>query len=156
MRLSPEEAIVQRLLALPAVTAIVTTRVWLVMLPQSPVMPCVRVQQISAIDEGAHDRGAGGVGWARVQVDAVANLTTGGNGYLTVRKLTEAIHGDGRGPGATGLLGWKGVIGPIGTSGPLEIQGIFSLLDGVAEVTPDAVQQIRIRRDYAVHYAEDI
>lgn len=144
--MSPEEAVVARLLTVPAVTAIVGTRIWLVLIPQSPVMPCVRVQQISQIDEGLHDRGAGGVGWARVQVDAIANLTTGGNGYATVRELTDAIHGDGRGDDATGLLGWKGAIAP------LEILGIFSILDGVAEITPDALQQIRIRRDYQVWF----
>lgn len=148
--MSPEEAVVQRILALPPVTAIVGTRVWLVMVPQSPVFPCVRVQQISEIDEGLHQRGAGGVGWARVQVDAIAHITTGGNGYLTARQLTEAIHGDGRGPAATGLLGWRGVIAP------LTITGISSILDGVAEITPDAVQQIRIRRDYRVDFAEDL
>ena len=148
--MSPEEAVAQRILALPAVTAIVGTRVWLVMLPQSPVMPCVRVQQVSQIDEGAHDRGAGGVGWARVQVDAVAMVHTNGNGYTTVRSLTEAIHGNGRGPQATGLLGWKGVIGD------LTITGIFSILDGVAEFDPAELQQIRIRRDYQVCFSEDL
>ena len=146
--MSPEEAVVERLLDVPAVTAIVGTRVWLVMLPQSPVMPCVRVQQISQIDEGLHDRGAGGVGWARVQVDAIAGMATGGNGYQTVRQLTDAIHGDGRGPNATGLLGWVGAIGP------LTITGIFSILDGVAEFDPDELQQIRIRRDYQVWFNE--
>jgi len=146
----PEEAVVQRLLAIPAVTAIVGTRVWLVMIPQSPVMPCVRVQQVSQIDEGLHTRGSGGVGWARVQVDAIANLTTGGNGYTTIRTLTETLHGNGRGPTATGLLGWKGVIGP------LTITGIFSILDAVAEITPDAVQQIRFRRDYQVWFSQEL
>jgi len=149
--MSPEEAVVARLLALPPVTALVGTRVWLVMIPQSPAMPCVRVQQISQIDEGQHTRGGGGSrGWARVQVDTIANVTTGGNGYTTVRHLTEVVHGDGRGPLATGLLGWTGPIGP------LTITGIFSILDSVAEITPDAVQQIRIRRDYAVWFSQDL
>jgi len=145
---SPEEAIVARILALPAVTAIAGSRVWLVMLPQSPVTPCVRVQQISQVDQGLHDRGAGGVGWARVQVDAVCKWSDGGNGYATARALTDAIHGDGRGTGASGLLGW------IGTIAPLEIQGIFSILDGVAEVDPDELEQIRIRRDYQVWFSQ--
>ena len=143
--MSPEEAVRQRILAMPPVTAIVSTRVYLIRIPQSPTLPCVRVQQISAIDEGAHERGAGGVGWARVQVDAIA---TGSTAYTTARQLTDAIHGDGRGPDATGLLGWRGVIGP------LTITGIFSILDGVAEFEPDELQQIRIRRDYQVCYAE--
>jgi hypothetical protein len=146
--MSPEEAVAQRILQLPAVTAIVGTRVWLVMLPQSPVTPCVRVQQISQIDEGAHARGAGGVGWARVQVDAVTDVADGGNGYVTARTLTDAIHGDGRGDSATGLLGWRGTVGP------LAITGIFSLLDAVADFTPDELTQIRMRRDYAVYFSE--
>src|SRR5262245_5954474 len=146
--MSPEEAIVQRLLAIPAVTAMVGTRVWLVILPQSPVMPCVRVQQISQIDEGQHTRGGGGSrGWARVQVDAVAHVADGGNGYVTARQLADAIHGDGRGDVATGLLGWRGVIAP------LTITGIFSMLDAVAEYTPDELRHVRLRRDYAVWFS---
>lgn len=148
--MSPEEAVATRILALPAVTAIVGTRVWLVMLPQSPVTPCVRVQQISQLDEGLHQRGAGGVGWARVQVDAVADVTDGGNGYNTARTLTDAIHGDGRGDAATGLLGWRGVVGP------LTITGIVSMLDAVADYTPDELRQIRMRRDYAVYFSQDL
>jgi hypothetical protein len=105
---------------------------------------------VSQIDEGLHQRGSGGVGWARVQVDAIANVTTGGNGYTTVRNLTEVLHGNGRGPSATGLLGWKGTIGP------LTITGIFSILDAVAEITPDAVNQIRMRRDYQVWFSQDL
>jgi len=146
--MSPEEAIAQRILSLPAVTAIAGTRVWLVMLPQSPETPCVRVQQISQIDQGLTLRGAGGVGWARVQVDAVCDMADGGNGYTTARALTDAIHGDGLGDGATGLLGWKGTIAP------LEILGIFSLLDGVADYAPDELRQIKIRRDYQVWFAQ--
>lgn len=144
--MSPEEAIAARILTLPAVTAIVGSRVWVVMLPQSPETPAVRVQQISQVDQGLHDRGAGGVGWARVQVDAVCEWTDGGNGYATARALTDAIHGDGRGPSASGLLGWKGTIGA------LEILGIFAILDGVAEVDPDELEQLRIRRDYQVWF----
>lgn len=144
--MSPEEAVVARLLTLPAVTAIAGTRIWLVMLPQSPQTPCVRVQQISRIDQGLHDRGAGGVGWARVQVDAVCQWSDGGNGYATGRALTEAIHGDGRGASASGLLGWLGEVAP------LRILGIFSLLDEVAEVDPDELEQIKFRRDYQVWF----
>jgi Protein of unknown function (DUF3168) len=148
--MSPEEAVLARLLAIPAVTAIVGTRIWLVMLPQSPVTPCVRVQQISQIDEGQHQRGGGGSrGWARVQVDAVTAVDDPGNAYDTARDLTEAIHGDGRGDGATGLLGWRG------TSDGLRITGVFSLLDAVAEFDPEELQQLRMRRDYAVYFADD-
>jgi hypothetical protein len=148
--MSPEEAVVARLLTIPAVTAIVGTRVWLVILPQSPVTPCVRVQQVSQIDDGQNLRGGGGSrGWARVQVDAVTDVDDPGNAYDVARQLTEAIHGDGRGTAATGLLGWRG------TSDGLAITGIFSLLDGVAEFEPEELQQLRIRRDYQVCFADD-
>lgn len=148
--MSPEEAVVARLLAIPAVTAIVGTRVWLVMLPQSPVTPCIRVQQISQIDDGQNLRGGGGSrGWARVQVDAVTDVEAPGNAYTTGRQLTDAIHGDGRGDSATGLLGWRGV------SAGLRVTGIFTILDAVAEFEPDELQQLRLRRDYQVCFAQD-
>jgi hypothetical protein len=145
----PEEAVRLRLLDLPAVTAIVGTRIYLVMLPQSVTTPCVRVQQISQIDEGQNLRGGGGSrGWARVQVDAIVGMNDAGNAYTTARTLTEAMHGDGRGDVATGLLGWKGDIPP------LTITGVFSMLDAVAEFDPEELQQLRLRRDYQVWFAQ--
>lgn len=144
--MNPEAAIAQRIVSLPAVTAIAGTRVWLVILPQSPDLPAVRVQQISKIDAGLHTRGAGGVGWARVQVDAVCDVADGGNGYDTASALTAAIHGDGKGDGASGLLGWRGAIGS------LTILGISSILDEVAEFDPDELTTITIRRDYLVWF----
>jgi Protein of unknown function (DUF3168) len=145
---SPEEAVRARLLAVPAVTAIVGTRVWLVMVEQSPVTPFVRVQQISQIDDGQNLRGGGGSrGWARVQVDAITDVDDPGNAYTVGRQLTDAIHGDGRGDSATGLLGWRGV------SAGLRVTGIFSILDAVAEFEPDELQQLRLRRDYQVCFA---
>jgi hypothetical protein len=147
--MSPEEAVTERLLAVPAVTAIVGQRVYTVIIRQSSAMPCVRVQQISQIDKGQHLYGGGGSrGWARVQVDAISDFDEG-QGYATVRTLTDAIHGDGGGDGATGLLGWRGVIGP------LTITGIFSMLDPVTEINPEPQQQVRIRRDYEVWFAQD-
>jgi hypothetical protein len=146
---NPEEAVRLRILAIPAVTAIVGTRVYVVLLPQSVITPCVRVQQISQIDEGQNLRGGGGSrGWARVQVDAITAVADAGNAYETARTLTEAIHGDGLGDGASGLLGWRGV------SDGLTVTGIFSMLDAVAEFEPEELQQLRLRRDYQVWFAQ--
>lgn len=144
---TPEDAVVARILALPAVTAIVGTRVWQLLLPQSATLPAVRVQRISGVEMGAHTRGARGVAWARIQIDAVAGVRDGANAYTTASELAEAIAGDGA---TTGVLGWKGSIG----TPPLTIQGIFSLAEPVAEFEAEELQRVRIRRDVQVVFEE--
>lgn len=66
--MSPEQAIVARLLATSAVTALVGQRVWLLKLPQKPTLPAIRVQLIDN-PQGKHLRGPNRSTAARVQVD---------------------------------------------------------------------------------------
>lgn len=102
-----EEAVVARLLSLGAVTALVSTRVYLDKLPQSPTYPCLRVTLIS--EQGrTHLRGADALKPARVQVDAYARENSGVDPYALVATVAAAVHGDDDG---TRLEGWAGEIG---------------------------------------------
>lgn len=90
--MSVEQAIVAHLKADTAVTAIVSTRVYLLKLPQDPKLPAVRVQLIS--EPGSlHLRGVDSLYRSRVQVDALATEydTTNPDPYGTVTELADAI-----------------------------------------------------------------
>jgi hypothetical protein len=141
-----EEAIRARILMLSAVTAVVGTRVWLDKLPQSPIYPCARVQ---LIDDPAsyHLRGPDGTTRARVQVDAYAKEGAGGDPYGQVTALAAAINGNGLGDSATGLSGWRGVIG----SPAFEVTGCFRI-DRTRRYDPEELRILTMSQDYYVWY----
>jgi hypothetical protein len=143
-----EEAIRARVVGLPAVVAIVTARVYLDKLPQSPAYPCVRVQLVDS-DEGQHLRGANGVQQARVQVDAYAQEASGLDPYAAVATLWRAIHGDGKGTAATGVRGWKGVIGSPG----VEILNCRPA-GRTRGYDPDEQRVVRMTQDYWVTFRD--
>lgn len=57
----------------PAVAALVGTRVYPKILPQSPTLPAITYQRISRVSVADHLTGAGSLGRPRVQVDAWAS-----------------------------------------------------------------------------------
>jgi hypothetical protein len=77
------------LLSLSAVTALVSSRVYLDKLPQSPTCPCVRVQQIS--EQDYHLRGGSNMKRARIRWMR-SRAKSGRHGG-------SAIHGDEAGSG---------------------------------------------------------
>lgn len=125
--------IADRLLAVAAVTAIVSARVYTKILPHTTLLPAVRIQLIDA-QETPHLRGAGGPYRARVQVDAVASSGAAANA------LDAAIYGDGVG-GA--LAGWRSGLEQVDAVLPIDVREDF---------VADAVDQFRIMRDYLVLY----
>ena len=81
-----------RLLATSAVTALVSTRIYALKLPQDPVTPAVRVQLIDEPSE-YHLRGDVGLTRARVQTDCyVKENVSGGNPYGRANTLADAVH----------------------------------------------------------------
>lgn len=86
--MSPEQAVISRLLATSAVTALVSTRVWLQKLPQHPALPAVRVQLITHPQE-KHLRGPNGMTMARVQVDTYT--ADSGVAYTRAASIADAI-----------------------------------------------------------------
>lgn len=110
--MTPEEAIRSRIVGLSAVQALVGTRVYLDQTPQDPTYPLVLVY--SAGDHWNQQlRGADGIGQARISVEARVHVDAGHDAYTEVMDLYTAFDGDGRGPAATGVFGWVGLVGPV-------------------------------------------
>lgn len=103
------EAVISRLSAISAVTALVGTRIYNVKLRQGSTLPAIRVQDISGVED-MHLRGGSGVRKSRVQIDSVSSEQSAPDGdpVAVATAVDEALYGDCDG---TALLGWKGEIG---------------------------------------------
>jgi len=139
-----EDAVIARLLALSAVTALVSTRVYLDKLPQSPTYPCIRVTLVSEQGSG-HLRGADALKPALVQVDAFAREVSGVDPYAMVNAVAAAVHGDDAG---SGLSGWAG---DVGGSPASHVQGC-QRIDRRRSYDPDELRVITMSQDYQVHF----
>jgi hypothetical protein len=89
--MTPEEAIVDRLEQDGAVAAIVGDRVYNFMLPQSPILPAVRVYSIGDPPQQYHLRGPDALIAGRVQIDAIVDGRTSSDPWGTAWQLAEAI-----------------------------------------------------------------
>ena len=143
-----EEAVRTRVAAIAAVTALAGARVYLDVLPQSPVYPAVRVQLVDDID-GYHLRGPVGTKTARVQVDAYAREASGADPYAQAKSLAAVIAGDGAVSSATGLSGWKGAIG----SPPFTVAGCFRVAR-TRRYDPAELRVVTMSQDFVVWYRE--
>ncbi len=141
--MTPEEAVLARLLDITAVTTIVSTRVYLDTLPQKPTLPAAVVQLVHEPTD-YHLRG-GQRNRARVQVDAYAAVGNGNDPYGQVTALAEAIHGDDAG---RGLSGWVGDIG----SPPFRVDSI-QRIERSREYDPDELRLLRQRQDYWIFFS---
>lgn len=142
--MTAEEAVRTRLLAVAAVTALVSTRIYMDKLPQSPTYPCARVTLISETG-AAHLRGADAVKPARVQVDAYAREVSGVDPYALANAVAAAIHGDDDG---SALSGWAG---DIGGSPASHVQGC-QRLERRRYYDPDELRVITVSQDYQVWF----
>jgi Protein of unknown function (DUF3168) len=141
-----EEALLDRIASLSAVVATVGGRVYLLLAPQSPTYPYVLVQGVSDVSS-LHARGPVALKSARVQVDTVAHVNAG-DPYATAARLLEAIKGDGKGPQASGLDGWIGVIGTI------DVHECAAAGRTPGRYDPGEIQAVRISQDFDVWYRE--
>lgn len=142
--MSPEQAVADIVLGLPAVIAIVGTRVYLDKLPPRGTYPSVLVQLVHEPTD-YHLRG-GHVQRARVQVDAYAQEGPS-DPYAEVMALADAIHGDDTG---SGLSGYVGNFGSPGFS----VAGIFRI-ERVRGYEPAELRLLRQRQDYWVHFTRE-
>lgn len=138
-----EDAVVARLLSLVAVTTLVSTRVYLEKLPQSPTYPCVRVTLVSEVGEG-HLRGADALKPATVQVDCYARELSGVDPYALVTAVAAAVHGDDAG---SGLSGWSGEIG----SPAARVRGC-QRVDRRRYYDPEELRVVTMSQDYRVWF----
>lgn len=89
--MTPEQAVIDRLSAESAVSAIVGTRLWMLKLPQKPALPAIRVQLIDD-PQTKHLRGPSGSTAARVQVDCYESEGAASDPYVTVSVLADAVN----------------------------------------------------------------
>lgn len=133
--MSAPAAVIGRLEAVSAVTALVSTRIYQGLLPQSPTLPAIRVQRIGE-DEFMHLRGAS-VRRTRVQVDAVASSLP------SALAVDAAVRGDAS---SSSLVGWMGSIGSVRVLA-VEPAALRELYDG------DELRQHRVSRDVFVWWS---
>ena len=141
-----EEAVWARILALPAVAAIVSTRVYQTILPQRPTLPAVRVMLVDD-PRAQHFRGPEGTRKGRVQVDAYGG---GADPEAEAIALSAAIDGDGLGTNASGLFGWIGDIG----SPPFEVLNVSYASGRKKDYEAAEKREVRVILDYYVTYRE--
>lgn len=126
-----------RLLAVSAVTDLVSSRIYAGFLPQSPTLPAVLVQRVGEV-QTAHFRGGEQMRVTRVQVTSIATSRA------SAVAVDTAVEGDGAG---SGLSHWSGSVGsPAVTVRWTEPAGVREDYD------PDELRQYRINRDYRVHH----
>jgi len=140
-----------RLLAIPAVTALVGDRIYALILPQNCPMPAIRVQQIDR-DDPMHLRGPVGLVTARVQVDHYADRATGGDGLAVAQELAAAAKGRYPAPAAEapGLAGWRGAIG----SPPVRV-ALIKMRSETEEYEAAELNELRIMQDYEILFREE-
>jgi hypothetical protein len=145
---SIEEALRDRLLGLAGVTALVSARVYLLKLPQSPTYPAVRIQPVGEFEE-YHLRGRERILRSRVQVDAFTNEGSVSDPYGTAAALADAIAGDGNGDVATGLSGF---VGDLGGSPPALHIAMCQRLERRVLYDPEELRVVRMVQDFDVHW----
>lgn len=145
--MTPAEVVRTRILAITAVTALVSTRVYSVIFPQKPTWPAVRVQDIGQIEE-LHLRGSVGVIRGRVQVDVVSGERSGVSALAEAKTVMALIHGATQGFAsnvATGLAGYSGSIGS-----PAVQVDVIEPVDYRERFEAEEVRAYLISRDYFV------
>jgi hypothetical protein len=138
--MSAAVAVITRLEAVAAVTAIVSSRIYQGVIPQDATFPAIRAQRISE-DEPMHLRGASSMFRTRVQVDSVSNATDP-IGQATA--LDALVHGDGSG---SSLVGWKGEAGSVQVHAVLPI-AVREQFDA------EELRQYRVMRDLHVWWSQ--
>lgn len=129
-----EEAVIAKLKATSAITALVSTRVWQLMLPQGPTLPAIKVQLVDK-DPSHHLRGTSKTFQTRVQVDTYAAIGTV-DAYKKANDIADAVEAvlDGKAPF---------------TSGDLKVTGGF-LMTRTPAYEAEEIKAVRVRQDFAV------
>lgn len=134
-----------RILEIAGVTALASTRVYTLLAKPGTWATAVRVQTISGT-EPMHLRGSSGLHMARVQVDAIAAVKSGGDALVSARNLSEAAHGDGAG---SGLCGFAGTVN--GSPG-VDVLAIVPMGDPVERYSQEEQEYVTVSRDYGITY----
>ena len=134
-----EEAVLDQLLATSAVTALVGTRIYQLVLPEHPTLPAIRVQLVDE-PENYHLRGNDRLTFARVQVDSYARKVSGGDPYLSAVTIADAVNA------ALTVYGWS-----VGS--PPRVANAFRILRR-SMFESEELQLVRVWQDYHVISAQ--
>ena len=146
-----EQAVYERLSDLSALVALVSTRIYQLVLRQNRVLPAVRMAVIPGM-QGQHLRGPDGLWRTRVQIDAYAKEADGIAWYSQAAAVAAAVRGDGLGSNATGLWGWIGESG--GSPAEIGVQNVELTHSGMPEYEAGEEHRVRIRQEYVVVWRE--
>ena len=136
------EALRDRLLGLPDVTAMVGSRIYALTFPQSLTAPALRLTEIDRVSE-MHLRGVVEIVRARVQVDAV-EANHHGDPYARAHDLAHAVRGSLGSGAASGLAGFRGDLSGIAVSG--------ILADDQRERYDAAADMVLVEQDFIVWF----
>jgi len=143
------EGVRERLLGVSPLAALVGTRVFEDLVPQNEKRPSVRVYVLGAL-RPSHKAGPVNHFANRVQVDSYVPI--GGIDPLgEVKAIAAAVMGDGLGSSASGLAGWRGLVG----GSPPDTIHIFDVTvtnDGEDRVEMEEQRRLRVRQEYVVHW----
>ena len=137
------EALQDRLIATPAVTAYTNSRIYALKFPQSLTAPALRLFEVDRVSD-MQLRGDVAMRRARVQIDSVEAETHGPDPYDTAHALADAVRGDLSTGTPTGLVGFRGDLGGI------QIAGILGVEE--REVYDAETHLIRVEQDYLVWF----
>ena len=126
------EAIRARLLAVTAVTDLVGTRVYPLLLPQDPTYPAIRYQQITGTRESAMGSDVG-------LVEATEQVDSYDSTYAGARVLAEAVR--------AALQRFRGTVAGV------VISDVF-VLEGPLDLYEEAVKIYRVQQDFTVWHRE--
>jgi len=138
------EALRDRLLTLPPVASLVGARIYTLKFPQSFTPPALRLHEIDRVST-MQLRGDQRVRRSRVQIDAV-EAEAHGDPYDLAHELADAVRGELTSSGATGLVGFRGVV-----SG-LVIEAILG--DDRREAYDSDAHMVRVEQDFLVWFHE--
>lgn len=137
-----EQAIVERLDETSAVTALVSMRNYTHKLPQSATFPANRVQLVSEVT-AYHLRGQEQVLTARIQVDTLAEETSGDDPYAEANAVAVAVNDALSGNRAKWSSG----------SPPFEVVGCFRINRRVT-YEADELRLVRVMQEYSVNFID--
>lgn len=143
-----EQALLARLLAITALSPLVQSRIYALILPQNEKRAAVRYHVQGALRD-QHLRGPGGFVMTPVQIDSYVPLSTV-DALWACRAIADAVRGDGLGDTASGLWGWVG--GVVGSPPAIEVANVELLNDGDPTYESDEILRVRVRQLYRVHW----
>lgn len=143
-----EAVIRERLGDIPALDALVSGRIYALVLPQNEKRASVRFHVQGALRE-QHLRGPGAFTMTPVQVDSYVPLSTT-DALDTCLEIAAAVRGDGLGENASGLWGWIGM--GAGDPGSIDVVQVEALNDGETTYESDEILRVRVRQLFRVHW----